>query len=590
MSLMTRAAFTLLIPLIFAGCDSSNDAIQNPDYTQDVVIDISAVTISGDFTLNNGSFPVSFYNNGEISLRDTQNLAYTVLGDTWEGGYSDLLVVNGIYDSTYRRKDGVVLPQNITATAVANEQIDMDAAVDVNVPRAIVVPTFTLDGNAFPSSVYNSAELFLRPVGGNELISLGTTNLQPAEDVTVIPGTYDVIYSIREGDQLPQNQYAIIMRRVEIATTPHALNIDVETVLFNGSWRLAVDGVLGEFPDSVYHRGEFSLATDLGDHVPLGPSHMSAGTVPAVAGTYNVMYRHLDGDQVPQNNGTVIEAGLVLPPGQVFYESVVDAWTVMPAFALNGGPFPGSVYEKGEVFLKDQDTDTLTSLGNTHNAPPNLMMVEGEYDVVYNHVDGSTVPQNKGSVLSDSIIVDEADVAADIDVDAITVEGAFSLDGGDFIESVYEVANFRMYKNGTGAPILLGQSHQDSEPVVILAGRYDIAYEHVDGEHIPQNPRHLVIADQNYASDSTISINVPSRPVRPAFTLNGEEFPTSPYETADLFLLGNHRDDYVFLGPTTGTDETTLVIQSNYDAIYRFVQGSSVPQNTEAVVGQVLVD
>jgi hypothetical protein len=99
-----------------------------------------------------------------------------------------------------------------------------------------------------------------------------------------------------------------------------------------------------------------------------------------------------------------------------------------------------------------------------------------------------------------------------------------------------------------------------------------------------------VLGDQNYASDTTISINVATRPVRPVFTLNEAEFPTSPYEAADLFLLGNHRDDYVFLGPTTGTDETTLVIQSNYNAIYRFVQGSIVPQNTEAVVGQVQVD
>jgi hypothetical protein len=377
---------------------------------------------------------------------------------------------------------------------------------------------------------------------------------------------------------------------VEIVTTPHVLNIDVETVLFNGSWRLAVDGILGEFPTSVYHRGEFSLATALGDHVPLGPSHMSAGTVPAVAGTYDVMYRHLDGDQVPQNNGTVIESGLVLSPGQVFYESVVNAWTVVPAFALNGGSFPGSVYEKAELFLKDQDTDTLTSLGRTHNTPPNLMMVDGEYDVVYNHVDGSTVPQNNSSVLPGSIVVDEANEAADIDVNAVTVEGAFSLDGGDFNESVYETAKFRMYKNGTGASILLGQSNQEPEPVVILAGLYDVAYEHVDGSAVPQNPHHIVLGDQNYASDTTISIDITTRPVRPIFTLNEEEFPTSPYETADLFLLGNHRDDYVFLGPTTGTDETTLVIQSDYNAIYRFVQGSIVPQNTEAVVGQVQVD
>jgi len=83
MVFIIRATLAALVCVFLAACDSGNDQVQAPDYTQDIVIDIPAVTLSGDFTLNNGNFPASFYNNGEISLQDTQNQAKTALGETW---------------------------------------------------------------------------------------------------------------------------------------------------------------------------------------------------------------------------------------------------------------------------------------------------------------------------------------------------------------------------------------------------------------------------------------------------------------------------------------------------------------------------
>jgi len=590
MAFTIRATLAALVCLFLAACDSDNNQVQAPDYTQDIVIDIPAVTISGDFTLNNVNFPASFYNNGEISLEDTQNLAKTVLGETWEGGYSDFVIISSTYDSTYTRLDGILVPQNDDATAASGQLIDSDQAHDVNVPRVIVVPTFTLDGNAFPASVYNAAELFLRPTGSTELISLGTTNLQPSDNVMVVPGVYDVIYSIREGDQLPQNEYAVVIRSEDISTTPHVLNIDIESASFHGTWRLAVDGILGEFPSSVYHSGEYSLQNNNGDYVALGPTHMGIGPVPAITGTYNIVYSHLEGDLVPQNKGTAFNRNFVLPPGQTIYEDIIDAWTVIPGFSLDGSAFPASVYESGEIFLKDRDTDALTSLGSTHSAPANLMIIDGEYDVVYDHAGGETIPQNNGAVLPDSVVVDEADEAADINVDSVTVQGNLMLDGDSFIQSVYHTAEFYLYRNGGGTPILLGKTYKDTEPLVILAGNYDVVYEHIDGDLLPQNLHHVMLAGQAYTSDATIDVNVLSRSVRPQFTLNGQPFPASPYEHADYYLHGNHPDDYAHLSSSPAQGEEALVIQGSYDAVYRFVQGSIVPRNSEAVVGQVQVD
>jgi len=590
MHLLSRPTIILALALYLAACSSSNDEVQTPDYIQDIAIDIEASMINGSFTLNTTDFPASVFQHGTISLRDANNGALTLLGESWEGGYDDLAMINGTYDSAYNFVQGNLVPRNADVSASVGHIVDMDKTIDIDVPRVIVVPNFTIDGNAFPTSVYQSAEFFLRPVGSEQLISLGTTNNQPSENVMVTPGTYDVIYSIWQGEQLPQNQRAILMRLVDITTTPHALNIDIETNQFNGSWRLSTDGVLANFPGSVYHHGIFSLQTEQGDFVYLGPSHASAGTIPVIASTYDVVYSHKDGDQVPQNQGKVVNSGLVLPPGETTLEDVVDAWTAVPTVTLDGDPFPGSVYESAEMFLKDEDTDALTSLGHTHNPLPSLLLVEGSYNTVYNHYSGEIVPRNNTALLNLNVVVDEIDEAIDIDVNSATVEGAFSLDGGKFYQSSYEAAEFFLYKDGVGNGILLGHSSQASEPVVILAGDYDVTYEFIDGSKIPRNSHHVLLYDQVYGGSDVIDINVVTRAVRPAFTLNGQPFPGSAYEQGELFLLGNHADDYVDLGSSAADPESRIVIQDTYEVLYRHVAGSIVPQNTEAVVGQVDVN
>ncbi len=591
MILRNRLLVPFLTGLFLIACESDDNLpLQNPDFVQDVAINIETAVVNGSFTLNTGAFPASYFQRGAIMLRDSQSDALTLLGETWEGGYPQTMIIRGGYDADYGRIDGSLVPQNFLVTASPGHAIDMDQTFDVDVPRSIVVPNFTLNGGAFPASVYDSAELFLRPIGTEELISLGTTHSQPAENVMVVPGAYDVIYSIREGDQLPQNEFSVVMRRVDIASTPHVLNVDIEAMSFDGSWRLAVDGVIGEFPGSIYQRGEFSLRNDFGDEVQLGPSHSSAGPVAVITGTYDVVYSHLDGDLVPQNQGKVISPDLVLPPGLLITEGVVNAWTVTPDFSLDGGALPQSVYESAEILVLDVDTNALTSLGRTHNPPASTMLIDGSYNAVYHYVDGSTIPQNDSAVLGLNLLVDQADAPVSINVDSATVTGNFSMDGEAFVSSVYETADIFLYRDGDGTGILLGKTYSDPEPVVIVAGSYDIVYQHIDGEIIPQNSHHVLIGNQVYNSDGAIDVNVATRQVRPAFTLDGQPFPASVYEHADFYLLGNHPDDYVLIGSSSGAVEDTVVIQSSYDAIYWYLQGENIPVNNKAIVGQIQVD
>ena len=574
--------------LWLGGCESNENQIQADDNVLKVAIDVEAVTLDAEFTLNGGSFPASFYQRGAISLGDSE--AVTMLGETWDGGSAEALIIKGNYESIYQHLDGALVPQNTRATVEDGLAIAADQALVVHVPRAIVVPTFSLDGGAFPTSVYDAAEFFLRPTGGTELISLGTTHVQPAPDTVVIPGTYDVIYSIKEGDQLPQNEFAVVMQSVDLSATPSALAVEIETCLFDGSWRLSVDGVLGEFPSSVYHRGEFSLRTDLGDSVHLGPSHASAGSVPVIAGTYNVVYNHLDGDEVPQNAHKVIKYRLVLSPGSVILEDVVDAWTTLSELSLDGGAFPGSVYENAEIFLVDEDTAALTSLGLTHSPLTSLLVIEGSYNTAYSHIAGSIVPQNKSAILGLNVVVDEADEVAAININSATVEGDFSQNSSDFIADVYHQADFLIHPSAGGGEIFLGNTYAAPEPVVVIAGSYDVVYRHVDGDLLPQNPHHVALTDQVFGGNHIVEVNILTREVRPAFTLNSQPFPASFYERGEFHLRGNHAGDFVYLGSSSDTPEDTLVIRGDYDAVYQHVQGSLVPLNSKAVVGQLTVD
>lgn len=587
-----RARFGLVVLAggMLAGCLSDDDPIQSPDYTQNIAFDVETAAISGDFTLNTGSFPASVYQRGRVFAGDVQNQALTRLGETWGGGYAGIRIIKGTYDSVYGWLDGNLVPQNLQSTVATGAVIAADQVWDVDVPRVIVVPTFTVDGGAFPASVYESADFFLRPVGGNELIPLGRTHLQPADNVMVTPGTYDVIYSITSGEQLPQNRSAVVMRSVDIATTPHALNIEIRTSQVVGNWQLAVDGVLGTFPASVYEQGEFRLRTDDGDSVSLGPTHTSIGAVRVITGTYDLVYRHIDGELVPRNYDAVILADRVVQTSVEQLDAIVDAWTAIPNLTLNGGPFPGSVYETADLLIKDKDTGATTLLGSTHNPPDELLLVEGTYDTVYRHVDGELVPQNQMAELDIDVVVDSPGVSLDIDVDAVTATGQFALNGAGFVKSVYEVAEFRLYPSGGGAGILLGDTYYDPEPVVIVAGNYDVVYAHVGGSLVPGNPHHVLFADQAYAAGAVIDVNVLTRQVRPAFTLDGQAFPDAPFQQGDFYLRGNHVEDSVRIGASNAAAETTVVIRGAYDALYRHVDGLSVPLNSEAVVGAVQVN
>ena len=115
----TKFVLIAAASFLIAACDTNTgpDLIQTNDPTLDIRINVDASVIDGAYTLNAGNFPASLYHRGFVSLRDTGNGVATMLGESWEGGYDSLMVVDGSYDSIFQHIDGNLVPQNSMAMA-----------------------------------------------------------------------------------------------------------------------------------------------------------------------------------------------------------------------------------------------------------------------------------------------------------------------------------------------------------------------------------------------------------------------------------------------------------------------------------------
>ena len=75
----------------------------------------------------------------------------------------------------------------------------------------------------------------------------------------------------------------------------------------------------------------------------------------------------------------------------------VKSSNVKPAFTLDEQPFPKSIYERGRFYLQGQQTADQTLIGESHTDPLPLMVINGQYDVMYQYIQGNTVPVNENA-------------------------------------------------------------------------------------------------------------------------------------------------------------------------------------------------
>jgi hypothetical protein len=582
---MTTRRLLYLLPLLelFAACDNTETQIVEiqippppPPVSLPLVINVQASQLGGDFLLAGGAFPNSLYQSGEIYLRDQATESLVELGKTYDDAYQ-AMIVNGTYDSAYHHVNGGDVPANVLGVVANTIPVNAPATLDVDVPSASVRASFLLNGAAFPASAYNHATFYLQPVGSDELIVLGDSNIVN-DIVNVVPGDYHVIYSHQQGDQVPANKNARLMSNIAISGNA-ALDIDVISVPARTAF--TIDGA--PFPKSQYEHAEFYFVDANGDEAFLGKSFDEPGSVSVITGTYDIEYRHQQGDTIPLNKATIVSAGVDLNAGGTAIVDVTSNRLNINA-TLNGQAFPVSEYQDGILELRDPATGSYSLLGNTHSPFADLAVIPGSYDIVYSHETGDAVPQNvRGTVSSGYVIA--GDQQLNLDITGYLLTGSITLDTAAFPQSQYNTADFLVQGPATTEPIFLFASHSQDEPAMVLPGTYDLYYACHNCIDIPFNSFAKIIADLAVDMDGDVVASLTSVRVEASATLNGNAFPASIYQSG--FIWGGIGDeDLVELTATQVSTPDIVLLAGDYNFYYQHNNGDQVPLNLWALVDQ----
>jgi len=579
---ISRTLIFLTAVLVLIGCSetSSQSVVQAPPppppVSTPLVINVDASQLDGNFLLAGGAFSNSVYQSGDVLLREQDTGTLVKLGSTNDQAYQ-VMVVNGMYDSIYQHFTGGDVPANRESVVTPDIPITVPSSMDIDVPSASVRPIFLLDGNPFPASVYNHASFWLQPVDTDELIFLGDSHV--ANDiVSVVPGDYHVIYKHEQGAQVPANRLARVMSDITVSGST-ALNVDVSSTTARTSF--TYNGAA--FPQSQYTSAKFYLVDGTDNEVFLGNSFDAPGSILVIAGTYDIEYRHQQGDTIPINKATVVKQGLDCTGGCVASADVQGVTLDINAM-LNGQAFPASEFQDGVLELFDATSDSYSLLGNTHSPFAGLVVVPGTYDIVYSHETGDAVPQNIRGTVNAGIVI-AGDQQLDLDVTGYLLTGSVTLDTAAFPQSQYNTADFLLSGAASTEDIFLFASHAQDEPAMVLPGTYDVIYACHNCIEIPFNSYAVVVSALDVNADGVVSANLSSVRVEASATLNDGAFDQSIYQSG-LIWGGIGDEDAVELTRTNVATPDIILLTGDYNFYYQHKNGDQVPANTWALVDQ----
>lgn len=223
------------------------------------------------------------------------------------------------------------------------ESVPLQSAL-IAVQSAVISPSFTLNGGAFPVSEYHDGNLVLRgaiPATVSDTVALGSSHdIAPAE-VRVVQGDYSVYYQHETGADVPQNRDTPVQTGV-------GLNSDQDLAIDVTAWQLSPDFALNGagFPASEYDDGVFYLQPAAGgERIEIGNSHtLSPDPLWVMPGSYDVIYAlETGGNLVPNNQDAVVMSGFDIGASMPL---AVDLPVVefRIGASLDNQPFPPSQY------------------------------------------------------------------------------------------------------------------------------------------------------------------------------------------------------------------------------------------------------
>ncbi|GAB1258683.1 hypothetical protein [Aurantivibrio plasticivorans] len=286
----------------YQGREFQSEAPQNKNaiIREDIVVengslslslDVEAVQISGSFFVNGTTPPVSAYDYGRIYLVDSRTGSKLMIGNTYEVSYSPLLVITGVYDLEYERRElNGVMPNN--PSAIFQRGLDINAArtVDVDLPVVTISSNLTLNGNDFPLSAYNYGHIYLANTDSEEAFYWSETYNVNSSSIRVIPGTYSFYYRLREstGD-VPYNSNFEFISGAEIESD-QTITYDFITQ----NIRIAPTLNNAAFSNSPYTFAHIHIGTSETDRILTNVTNLDPIERHVVVGDYDVIYSFME--------------------------------------------------------------------------------------------------------------------------------------------------------------------------------------------------------------------------------------------------------------------------------------------------------
>ncbi len=602
---LNLSACLLLVALVVGGVGCGNTennklAAQVP--IQSVTINVSSALVTPTYTLNGAAFEQSEYNDGNFVLRNTAFTSDTlVLGSSHDASPAAVRVIQDTYDVLFQHETGNGVPQNVDTQVQVNEVVNSDRDMFIDVRAWEITPSFTQNASVFPLNVYDTGVFYLQPDAGGERIFIGKSHMALSAPVQVMQGTYDVIYSLETGGEfVPNNQGAVVMAGVSI-TADGALAVDVASVRFQFDATLD----LAAFPMDQNHKALFFLRNvSTGDRAELGASFELPVTLSVVEGTYDIVYQHVRGDALPINTDAVVASNIIIDNTNLSATIDIDSVAITPSFSLDDGVFPQDEYNEANFYLRAVNNyDDVMFLGASEAVSTAVRVISsdmdtdpgvnelllGAYDVLYRYESGEDVPQNTNAVVPGrNNIVLNSDQALIVPVTSVNIIGRFTLNGNSFPGDINNSVQFLLRDSSNDSDeFLFGFSDISNETVKLIPGTYHVVMDHLYGDAVPKNKMHEVDFNNVFSEDQTLNVNVPAVRVNPEFTLDGQVFPASIYQSATFYLYDIRTKTRIFLGRSYKKNTPVMVIKENHEIIYEHMNGDQVPQNTNNNLGVI---
>jgi hypothetical protein len=575
--------------LIFQSSYEDIEACVVFDGLGDAVI-IPTVDIRGSFTLNGQGFPLSEYDDANFSLRDRVTGDVFQIGNSHDETYS-ITVIPGRYDVLYSvETPGQFVPRNVGGVIMEDVELAADGILDIDVTAHLLSGDFLHNGVAFPASQYDDANIYLDgELTGRAL--LGNTHDQSYAAVPVLPGSYQIRYELETpGAATPWNEWGLV-GTVEVVGTANQ-DVNVQSVELSGSFTHKGSPM----PASQYDDGNFYLETESGDRVFLENSHNGGYQKYVIDGNYAIYWElETPGGTVPFN--TRARLGNNVPIGAGKLDINIDSYSVTGDFTLNGNPFPASLQHRAQILFRDQVTGTDNVLAGTDEGGYTHWVVRGAYDIVYKHVEGDQVPENKEAVLGSVVIKNPAVV--DVAVEGRLFGAPVYHNGILFPNDPQQIANIWLRNPGNPDRVQLGRVAQQNVSALVIPGTYDVYYGYLAGDAIPLNTMARIL--QGVVVDPPggvilgegLQFDVNSTLIAGQMYVNDVSPPASQYDDGLIEL--RRQDDSVLLGNTHDQSYQARVIKdpawSLFDLHYSVETiGDTLPRNGDAKLGCMLLE